>query len=425
VLDPTHVVIFGFEAGAAMVGGFEAPDWRVGYHVKNARNLSADGWEMFDSMIRWARPGGSAGGSGDLAWDLAGAQHKARGCDLWQTTWLADPAPGGSLATGWGDCVGPAPAPGTKLGTMFARITGTPESHTVVSVDTGIVGGYNDYPTSGLDSTGIGHTGWKPASFLAVDGKLWVWSFGGGDNSCTKSRLKFSASPGDEVPVFRWANWTLDEVGYLSFVQYGPDYAGGPDGHVYALISMLAPGQPARDCQQGGAHFGLMRANRADLGTLANWEYFAGKTGGNPVWVPATAPDAASRARPIFSSAGRSYASRGSLTYNAGLDRFFLALPWMPPGCDKDSTRFCAGLDVFSADEPWGPASVEDWTPHFRSATTWPGGRTTCGTGRVAYDRGAGEQAHFPPKWMSADGRTMHLVSSSADCLTVIKATLP
>lgn len=418
--DAARVAIFGFEAGAKMARDLPAPRRRVGYHVKNARNLSSAGWAMFDAMVRWARPAGSQQGQGDLVWDLANATHRARGCDLWQTTW----APGGALLTGWGDCVGPPPAPAVKLGTMLARITGGPTSFTVASIPSGFTGSHNDYPTNGLDSTGIGHTGWKPASFLHVDGKLWVWSFGGGDNSCTKSRLKVSANPAAAVPSFLWANWTLKEVGYLSFVQYGEGYRGGPDGYVYALIPLIAPGRPGRDCQLGGSHFGLMRGNRANLASAAGWQYYAGRSGGNPVWAPATAAGAASAA-PIFSSPGRTYAARGSLTYNAGKGRFLLTLPWLPPGCDKDSTRFCAGIEVWSSAQPWGPASPQDWTLHFRSSSSWPGGRTNCGAGTVQYDRGAGEQAHFPPRWMSADGRKLYLLSSSADCLTVIPATLP
>src|SRR5688572_22706070 len=95
-----------------------------------------------------AQAAGSPGGTGDITWDLATAQHKAQGCDLWQTTW----APDGSLRTGWGDCVGPRPAPAAKLGTMHAKIVGSAASHAVSSVDTGRAGTYDEYPTNGLDS---------------------------------------------------------------------------------------------------------------------------------------------------------------------------------------------------------------------------------------------------------------------------------
>jgi hypothetical protein len=364
-----------------------------------------------------ARAAGSPDGTGDLAWDLATIRHEAKGCDLWQTTW----APDGSLRTGWGDCIGPRPAPRTKLGTMHAKIVGGPTSHTVTSVDTGTTGSYNGYPTDGLDSTGIGHKGWKPASFLHVDGKLWAWSFGGGDDTCTKSRLKSSSNYDAATPTFAWADWTLAAVGYASFVQYGQAYAGGPAGHVYAVIPMAGPSQVSDDCLAGVPHFGLLRGRRGGLGVKTDWQYFTGMKDGGPSWVSVTNAGAATLAKPIFSSpTGLKYPARGSMTYNAGKGLFFLSTPWLPPGCDKNRGRFCAGLEVWSAPNPWGPK----WTLRFRSDTTWPGGTTTCGGG-TATDRGAGEQAHFPPKWMSADGRTMHLVSSTADCLTVIKATIP
>ena len=40
------------------------------------------------------------------------------------------------------------------------------------------------------------------------------------------------------------------------------------------------------------------------------------------------------------------------------------------------------------------------------------------------WDVGPGENQHFPPKWMSADGRTMYLLFSGDDVLSTRKATL-
>ena len=113
----------------------------------------------------------------------------------------------------------------------------------MVSIDTGVAGSYNDYPTSGIDPTGIGHTGWKPASSTCRH-RLWVWSFGGGDEKCTKSRLKFLTNPGAELPTFQ-ANWTFEDVGYVSFIQYGRGYEGGPNGYVCAVI--LSSGRASPD----------------------------------------------------------------------------------------------------------------------------------------------------------------------------------
>ena len=58
----------------------------------------------------------------------------------------------------------------------------------------------------------------------------------------------------------------------------------------------------------------------------------------------------------------------------------------------------------FDAPEPWGP-----WT-------------TVCYVPR--WDVEPGESANFPTKWMSADGRTVHLVYSGGDSFNVRRAVL-
>ena len=40
------------------------------------------------------------------------------------------------------------------------------------------------------------------------------------------------------------------------------------------------------------------------------------------------------------------------------------------------------------------------------------------------WDVGPGESAGFPTKWMTADGRTLHLVFSGRDSFSVRRATL-
>jgi hypothetical protein len=71
------------------------------------------------------------------------------------------------------------------------------------------------------------------------------------------------------------------------------------------------------------------------------------------------------------------------------------------PGNDA---RFSGGFGVYEAPEPWGP---------------W---RTVYFTER--WDVGPGESSSFPTKWMSADGRTVHLVFSGDDAFSVRKARL-
>jgi len=66
--------------------------------------------------------------------------------------------------------------------------------------------------------------------------------------------------------------------------------------------------------------------------------------------------------------------------------------------------RFQGGFGIYDAPEPWGP-----WTTAFYTEE---------------WDVGPGESSSLPTKWMSADGRTMHLVFSGNDSFSVRQATV-
>lgn len=87
------------------------------------------------------------------------------------------------------------------------------------------------------------------------------------------------------------------------------------------------------------------------------------------------------------------------MSYNAGIKRYL----WCQTGPGED-TRYAGGFAICDAPEPWGP-----WTTAFHTD---------------AWDAGPGESSSLPVKWMSADGRTMHLVFSGDDHFYVRKATL-
>jgi hypothetical protein len=70
----------------------------------------------------------------------------------------------------------------------------------------------------------------------------------------------------------------------------------------------------------------------------------------------------------------------------------------------SDYVRFQGGFGVYDAPEPWGPWTTAFFTP--------------------MWDVGPGENNHFPTKWMSADGKTMHLIFSGDDIFSVRKATV-
>jgi hypothetical protein len=58
--DPTQVVLFGYETGAAMAVG-NAPARRVGTFLLNdvADSMTEEGWALFDSSVVWAMAGGT------------------------------------------------------------------------------------------------------------------------------------------------------------------------------------------------------------------------------------------------------------------------------------------------------------------------------------------------------------------------------
>ena len=87
------------------------------------------------------------------------------------------------------------------------------------------------------------------------------------------------------------------------------------------------------------------------------------------------------------------------MSYNARLRRYL----WCQMHRGSD-TRFSGGLAIYDAPQPWGP-----WTMAYQ---------------RPQWDVGPGETCGFPTKWISADGRTVHLVFSGDDHFSVRRGVL-
>ncbi len=103
----------------------------------------------------------------------------------------------------------------------------------------------------------------------------------------------------------------------------------------------------------------------------------------------------------MFTHPGRCY--RSGITYDAALCRY-LWYQVLPESRDPRGPRFQGGFGIYDAPEPWGP-----WTTAYFT-NDW--------------DVGPGETGSIPTKWMSADGRTLHLVFSGGDAFSVRRATL-
>jgi hypothetical protein len=351
--------------------------------------------------------------SGPITWDPKSAMKQiagTRGCDSYTPTW----APDDNLYTAVGDCrFKGAPQ---KIGMGFGRISGaTGYGVTFTPIPTGDPLDWDDAADgAGVEALGDGDAGEKAAGMLHADGRLWYWIrniFPGG----TGARLKFSDDVTATNPQFTWVSWSLPEVGYASFVQYGKAYSGGPADYVYAVMPMRssAAGSVSNSAYDKLPAFGLIRGARSDLTARDSWEYFCGIPSA-PAWCPT-----ASAATAIIYKSAKKFYPRAGMSWNPGLNKFMLSLVFDPsPATPDDTPRFNGGLMVFVGSQPWGP-----WQNVFASSGTWPGGTSTSVCGGTRW--GAGERADIPPKYMSTNGKTFYLFSSGGDCLSIARGVLP
>ncbi len=351
--------------------------------------------------------------TGPIRWDPKSAMKQivgTKGCDSYTPTW----APDGNLYTAVGDCrFRGAPQ---KIGMGFGRISGaTGYGVSFTGIPTGDPLDWDDAATgAGVEALGDGPLSEKAAGMLHADGRLWYWIRNIYPNGIG-ARLKFSSDVTATNPQFTWVDWTLPEVGYASFVQYGKGYAGGPAGYVYAVIPLRSSsaGSVSNSAYDLVPAFGLIRGARSDLTLQRSWEYFCGVPS-----APAWCAGAASATKIIYKVEKR-FTPRAGMSWNPGLHKFMLSLVFdTTPNDPKDSARFTGGLMVFVGSNPWGP-----WQQVFASAGAWPGGLSTTTCGNTKW--GSGERADIPTKYMSTDGKTFYLFSSGGDCLSIARGVLP
>ena len=288
----------------------------------------------------------------------------ARGSDTWPLTWADDDA----LYTAYGDGYGFDPQVSEKLSLGFAKVVGPPERFT----------GVNIRSISG-ERKGDGASGLKASGMLMVGGVLYLWARNAGN-----SQLAWSS---DHARTWTWCAWRFEtSFGCPTFLNFGKDYAGARDGYVYIY-------SPDGDSAYRAAdRMVLARVPKGRIAERGAYEFFKGPgEAGMPLW----SEDIAER-RAVFSHAGG--CCRSSISYDAGLKRYV----WCQtlPG----DARFRGGFGIYDAPEPWGP-----WTTVF-FAEDW--------------DVGPGETSSLPTKWMSADGKTVHLVFSGDDSFSVRRADL-
>ncbi|NKB65623.1 MAG: hypothetical protein GKR89_01060 [Candidatus Latescibacteria bacterium] len=297
------------------------------------------------------------------------------GSDNWPITWAAD----GSLYTTYGDGYGFEPYLSEKLGLGFARIDGGPTDFNPVNIRS----------ASG-ENKGFGRRGQKGSGLLMVDGTLYLWLFHA-DQQGGQAQLATST---DGAQSWTFSPWKFAEFGLCTFINFGPNYAGGRDDYVYTVShdGPMADGPADRMV--------LMRAPKERIVDRSAYEFFVGTNdAGEPLW------DADIQQRgPVFEH--KDACLRSGISYSAPLKRYlwWQHIPQPPGHKDRGDTRFDGGFGIYEAPEPWGP-----WKTIYFSR---------------AWDVGPGERAEFPPKWMSDDGRTLHLIFSGDDNFCVRRARL-
>jgi CubicO group peptidase (beta-lactamase class C family) len=291
--------------------------------------------------------------------------RKARGSDTWPLTWADDD----TLYTAYGDGHGFDPPTPEKLSLGFARVVGSPEDFA----------GINIRSATG-ERKGEGASGQKASGMLMVGGVLYLWVRNAGN-----SQLAWSS---DHAKTWTWCGWRFEtSFGCPTFLNFGKHYAGARDDYVYVYSP---DGDSAYRAADGMV---LARVPKGRIAERGSYEFFQGM---NPAGVPLWTGDIAER-RAVFLHPGGCY--RSAVSYNAGLRRYL----WCQtlPGGD---TRFRGGFGVYDAPEPWGP-----WTTVYFTE---------------AWDVGPGETSSLPTKWISGDGKTVHLVFSGDDCFSIRRAEL-
>jgi CubicO group peptidase (beta-lactamase class C family) len=291
--------------------------------------------------------------------------RKARGSDNWPMTWADDDA----LYTAYGDGNGFEPFVNAKLSLGLAKVTGAPPDIQGVNLR-----------SATAEALGDGPRGRKAIGLLGVDGVLHLLVRNVGN-----AQLGWSA---DHGATWTWADWKFTaSFGCPTFLNFGKDYAQARDGFAYLYSHDHDSAYERAD------RFVMARVPKARLRERAAYEFFVKpNTNGQPVWSTNIAERGA-----VFTNPGACY--RSAVSFSAGLRRYL----WCQIGPGQD-TRFSGGFGIYDAPEPWGP-----WTTAFRTD---------------AWDVGPGESCNLPTKWMSPDGRTVHLVFSGEDHFCVRKGII-
>jgi hypothetical protein len=326
---------------------------------------------------------GVAAGQGDRATpypaseDITGIEwapvdttiRKAEGSDNWPITWADDDNQYAAYGDGWGF----GPTSEKKLSLGLVKIVGGPERFEGVNIR-----------SETIERAGDDKAGPKASGMLCVNGILYMLVRNVGN-----SQIAWSDGHG---ATWNWCDWKFTtSFGAPTFLNFGRNYEGRRDEFVYVYSHDSDSAYSSAD------RMVLARVPLVQIRERKAYEFLrAFGESGQALWTR----DIRERGA-VFVNPGRCY--RSGITYNAGLKRY-LWCQVLPESTDTRCPRFQGGFGIYEAPEPWGP-----WHTVFYTE---------------AWDTGPGETSTFPTKWMSQDGRTLHLLFSGNDCFSVRKAVL-
>jgi len=364
-----------YDSSIAVIRSLDLVFARAGDSIEGKRSPSyyqilEPFFEAIASSVNYGAPCPNSRVISNVTWAHANTiVRKGEGSDNWPLSWADD----GKLYTAYGDGWGFAPKTKKKLSLGFAAVKGNPGNFAGVNI------------RSQDEQSGDGKSGKKASGMLMVDNVLYMW-VRNADGRGRHSQLAWSSDHGRN---WIWADWKFEAFGHPTFINFGKNYAGARDHYIYTVT------HDHPSAYQRADRFILMRVPKDKVTERSAYEFFQQLDAkGNPAWTR----DIQKRGA-VFKDAGRCF--RSGVSYNAGLDRYFW---WQAKYSLKEDGRYSGAFGIFDAPEPWGP-----WTTVYYTRK---------------WDVGAGENGGFPPKWMSRDGKTMHLVFSGDDAFSVRKCML-
>ncbi|OGJ89813.1 MAG: hypothetical protein A2268_07470 [Candidatus Raymondbacteria bacterium RifOxyA12_full_50_37] len=318
----------------------------------------------------------------NITWDWTSHKREAPGSDNWVITW----ADNGHQYTSWGDGGGFG---GTnsdgRVSLGIGRVEGTFDSYT----------GYNVWGGKNPETAAL----WdgKTYGLISISGILYCWVSPGSDNNgYVSQKLQWSSDHGRTWTRAGWQFVQSSGVIAPAILNFGQDNAGARDNYIYTYVIRLKDASVLKVQKPGQIE--LFRAPKTSYTDSSTYEYFAGLSGGSPVW----SGNISSRV-PVFEDAN-GVGWNLSVVYNAGLDRYILVT--------EHDASFSSRFGFFEAEEPWGPWKTIAYYDNL-------------GSGSGITDNDKGFYGNFSNKWTSADGRNAVFVYtgvSAADSWNAVRA---